>query len=194
MIFESYYWKRDLLKLSRKLTKRKAAIIWNEPDYGEFEKEIMVGFYIIRKLCESYKLSNAIISTKVKGRRIPNKGKIVHLMNNHKYVDLYDFEKAKAEKFDLTFLANQLVHSYVFSPFFSDEEENEINPLAGIHFCSDKFRNEWLFELSVDIIIDIFIRAGNDYPAAGSMIFDNKKKDYKVEWHNDSDRLPKFDQ
>lgn len=193
MVSESYYWKRDLLKLARRLTKRKSTEIWKEPDFGEFEKEIIIGFYIIRKLSDSFKLSNATISTKVRGRRIPNNKKIVHLTNNQRYIDFFDFDKAKTEKFDLTFLANQLVHSYIFSPYSSDEEENDIYPLAGIHFCSDKNRNEWLYELPIDIIIDLFKKAGNDYPPTGSMIFDPTRKDYKVEWHNNSNRLPKVE-
>src|SRR5688572_15709380 len=107
MISESYYWKRDLLKLARKLTKRKSNDFWRESDYGEFEKEIMIGFYIIRKLRHSFKLSNITVSTRVRGRKIPNNGKAIHLLNNHKYSELYNFNKAKRGKFDLPFLANQ---------------------------------------------------------------------------------------
>jgi hypothetical protein len=184
MISESYYWKKDLLKLARKLTKRELSEgFWSESDFGEFEKEIMIGFYIIRKLCSSFKLSNATVSTKIKGRKIPNNGRIVHLMNNHKYTEFYDFDQAKTNKFDLAFLANQLIHSYVFAPYFS-ESEADIFPLAGIHFCSDENRNKWLYELSIETVIALFKKIGEDYPAAGMIEFDEKKKDYKFEWHN----------
>lgn len=178
MIFESYYWKRDLLKLSRKLIKRKSLKIWNNADLAEFEKEIMFGFYAIRKLAESRKLSDATRFTKLTGRKIPNNGKVVHLMNNHRYTDFYNFDQIKANKFDLQFLSNQIVHSYVFSPYFSEVDESDM--LFGIHFNSDKNRNEWLYEISIDIIIDLFKKVGNDYPWDMTLSFDQKKKDYKA--------------
>jgi len=175
MIFESYYWKKDLLKIARKLSKRKTLVIWTDVDFGEFEKEIMFGFYIIRKLADARKLSSSTMSNKLDARKIPNNGKIVHLMNHHRYWEFYDFEKAVVTKLDIKFLLNQIVHSYVFSPYFS---ENENNCLEGIHFTSDKNRNEWLYELNIDIIIASFKDVGNDYPWDITLSFDTNKKDY----------------
>lgn len=120
MIFESHYWKKDLLKLVRKLSKRKLLLIWEESDFAEFEKEIMFGFYAIRKLADAQKLSSSTISNKIEGRKIPNNGNNVHLMNNHRYWEFYDFNKARIEKLDIKFLLNQIVHSYVFCPYFDE--------------------------------------------------------------------------
>jgi len=59
MIIESRYWKKELLKIADKLSKR---LIyrkrWSEAQFGTFEKEIMIGFYIVRKLIEAKKISN----------------------------------------------------------------------------------------------------------------------------------------
>ena len=54
MIGESYYWKKELVKLAIKLDKRtKQKRAWTEAQHGTFEKEITIGFYIIRKLIEA---------------------------------------------------------------------------------------------------------------------------------------------
>lgn len=48
------------------------------------------------------------------------------------------------------------------------------------HFNSDKTRNEWLYEITVDNIIALFKLTGNDYPSHGSFTFDTNKRDYIV--------------
>lgn len=186
MVSESHYWKRELLKLSKKLTKRTLHNrFWTEAQFCTFEKEIMMGFYIIRKLIEAYKLSNQVVSTKVEGIKLANIGKIVHLMNNHKYYEYFDFDNPKQEKFDLLFLSNQIVHSYVFAPAF-----DESFCLSAIHFSSDKDRNKWLYEISITTIISIFDKVGSNYPASSSMYFDETKKDHKVHQKNTADDMP----
>jgi len=147
MIYKSYYWKKELIKLSRKLTKRLTQTNWwTEVQHGTFEKEIMIGFYIIRKLIEANKLSNEIVSTKIKGFKFPNIGKTIHVMNNHRFYEFFNFDNPKPNNFNLIFLANQIVHSYLFSPSFDPEDFS----LNGIHFSSDKDRNTWLYEISID--------------------------------------------
>lgn len=115
MIHESIYWKRELTKLSKKLTARiPYKRFWTGAQNGAFEKEVMNGFYMVRKLLESQKLPNIIASTKLIGRKYPNNGTDVHLMNNHRFFEHYDFDNGKDEKFDLKFLINQIVHKLYF--------------------------------------------------------------------------------
>src|ERR1035437_7645616 len=187
MIYESHYWKKELLKLSKKLTKRLSSTnFWTDAQHGPFEKEIMIGFYIIRKLIEAKKLSNAIVSTKIKVIKLQNIGKTVHLMNAHKYFDYFDFEKPREDKFDLIFLSNQIVHSYIFNPAFDEDDFT----LSAIHFSSDQDRNKWLYELSIEKVIEVFEKVGTNYPASSSMYFDESKKDYKI-YHKDiADDMP----
>ena len=78
MIYESYYWRKELVKLATKLEKRISfSGSWTDSQYGTFEKEIMIGFYMIRKLRDSFKLTNNIISTKISGIKYPSKGNLV---------------------------------------------------------------------------------------------------------------------
>ncbi len=183
MISESYYWKKELVKLSRKLENRKKAKKWwTESQFGTFEKEVMIGFYMIRKLLDAKKLTNALVSKKIKGTKFRNTGIEINWRNNHRYGEFYDFDKPIADKFDLIFLCNQLIHSYIFSPNFDCESEDGIGlkTLRSILFCSDENRNQWLFELHIDDVIKIFHDLGNDYPNSYQRIYDPKKKDYKI--------------
>ncbi len=194
MIHESHYWKTELIKLSKKLTKRiPYQRFWTDAQNGAFEKEIMIGFYIVRKLIESQKLPNRLVSTKITGRKFPNNGTTIHLMNTHRFYDHYDFDKEKTEKFDLKFLINQIIHSYIFSPDFEIDAENGEMTLSTIHFCSDDQRNEWLYELSLTTIIELLEKIGNSHVTNSSMIFDENKKDYRVKHGDEIFIIPEED-
>lgn len=181
MIHESYYWKRELTKLAKKLTNRiPCKRFWTDAQNGAFEKEVMIGFYVVRKLLESQKLPNIIASTKLIGIKYPNNGTDVHLMNNHRFPEHYDFENGKDEKFDLKFLINQIVHSYIFSPNFDIDETNGDMTLSAIHFCSDDHRNKWIYEVSIQTIIELFDKVGQSNVTSAHYFYDHQKKDYKV--------------
>jgi len=188
MIYESVYWKKDLLKLSRKLTKRKRSGIWDEADHADFEKEIMIGFYIVRKLSEAQKLSNETISTKLQGFKIPSNGKKINHLSISQYPEYYDFENLTQAKLDIKLIWNNIIHSYVFSPFFSEE----YNELLGIHFTSDSKRNICLFSLDIEVIIDFFKKVGRDYPMHISMTFNETTGDYK--FHSSSSPILENDE
>ena len=195
MIHESHYWKTELIKLSKKLTKRiPYKRFWTDAQNGAFEKEIMIGFYIVRKLIESQKLPNRLVSTKITGRKFSNNGATVHLMNTHRFYEHYDFDNGKKEKFDLRFLINQIIHSYIFSPDFNINEENGEMTLSAIHFCSDDQRNKWIYELNLSTVIELFDKIGNSHVTNSSMTFDDNKKDYRVVHGDGVIPIPKEDE
>ena len=179
MIFDSELWKRDLVSTSKKLVKLMAYSYWNETDYFRFEKLIMVAFYSIRKLRESGKLSNTTTSSKISIKEYTTKGKVVHFYNAHNYLDYYDFDSPKIVKKDLAYFSNQVIHSYIFSPFFDDNDLGE-QSLRGIHFNSDDNRNLCVYEMSVESLIESFSKVGKDYPAYAEYTYDAKKQDYRI--------------
>jgi len=52
MIYESFPWKEELLKISKSLKSRQIQKRWTSRTSFLFEKEIFTSFYIIRKLIE----------------------------------------------------------------------------------------------------------------------------------------------
>lgn len=209
MIAESCYWRDELLNIANNIKGKSQIIEWTEADNADFEKEIMIGFYIIRKLIEANKLTNRIISTNIKGFKFQSNGKQITFMNNHRFPEFYDLKNRLKNKFDLRFLINQFVHSYIFYPILdfsdpkirdsisdniSDEEyyelyQNKEKKITSIYFNSDDTKDASLYEISINIIINLFEEVGQCDITSMSLIYNPKKKDYDITSSNDSQEI-----
>ncbi|MEX2317230.1 MAG: hypothetical protein WD669_08765 [Pirellulales bacterium] len=65
MINESYYWKNNLCKLATKLRKFSRRKKPGETLLAHFEQTIILGFYSVRKLAESQKLSDSVVAQQI---------------------------------------------------------------------------------------------------------------------------------
>lgn len=211
MIHESYYWKKELLKISKSIKKRiQYNKEWNDKKYAEFEKEIMFGFYIIRKLLEAKKLTSDFDSLKLKCEVFPNNGKKLTLMNYHRFDENYDLEKPTIEKRELRFFINQFVHSYIFSPIISvtDKEveakvnegkltedeiieihENADKELSGIFFNSDNNKNELIFKITIKTVRKLFKKVGKCNITRIELKYNERKEDYNYVRFSGDQRL-----
>jgi len=202
MIHESYYWRNELIQISEKISKKiKIQKNWSDSKFAKFEKNIMLGFYIIRKLMEANKLTSKIGSTKFNLKMYQNNDTKVTRMNNHRFDENYNFENFKIVKRDLKFLINQFVHSYVFVPVISvidektlklmenkeltEDELTEIyedgeRELTGILVNTDTNKNENLFEIDINSIIEIFKNVGECNVTRIEMKYNPKKEDYEI--------------
>ncbi|HEX9938589.1 MAG TPA: hypothetical protein VGB15_15735, partial [Longimicrobium sp.] len=75
MIWESSYWKEDLLKQAEALRKRTTQRRWPEISFARLEQAVMLGFYSIRKLVEARKLSDHVASSAIPVTTYPPTGK-----------------------------------------------------------------------------------------------------------------------
>jgi hypothetical protein len=202
MIHESYYWRNELIQISEKINKKiKIQKNWSDSKFAKFEKNIMLGFYIIRKLMEANKLTNKIGSTKFTLKMYQNNGTEVTRMNNHRFDENYNFENLIIVKRDLKFLINQFVHSYVFVPVISAVDEKTLKlmenkeltedklaeiyedserELTGILVNTDTNKNENLFEIDINSIIEIFKNVGECNVTRIEMKYNPKKEDYDI--------------
>ncbi|WP_027390599.1 hypothetical protein [Chrysiogenes arsenatis] len=164
MIWESCYWKEPLLESALRLSEYSGSESLDESQLVQIEKDIFVGFYTIRKLMDTVKITDSTRDLKVQIDWSPNI-KQVDLLNNHRIDELYDLNKVGKEERKLKFICDQIVHSYIFMP-----EENEYGGLAGFYFTSDKDRQKKIFYIAVQGVIDIFNVVGNDYPSGSEYI------------------------
>ena len=200
MIYESYYWRKELLNISEKITKKiEVKKNWSDSKRAKFEQEIMVGFYIIRKLMEANKLTNKLCSTSISCKIYISKHAKIKRMDRYAFFDNYELEKPKIVKRDLKFFINQFVHSYLFIPIIdltdqesilkmddekiSEEERIEIyengkKELLGIFVNSDENKDKYLYEIDVKTIIKIFQQVGNCVITKVDMTFNPKKGDF----------------
>jgi len=176
MIWESWPWKNELLKsalyLETRMTNQKR---WPESSLVKLEKTIMTGFYSIRKLKEANKLSTSTPDYHLTLHSYECKKTFANCMNWHRLTEFYNLDSAKTETRNLSFICDQIIHSFVFSPLFDED-----NRLFAVYFTSDRGRKKRLLEISIAQVIEVFNLVGNDYPNHSTSVLDPKNNDYKV--------------
>ena len=130
----------------------------------------MIGFYTIRRLRESRKISDRLRNRSVPLQEYGPTGRAIRHLNRTDIDRLYRLDSPKATTKPLDFVANQIIHSYVFTFGF-----NENGHMADLFFSSDKRKSASLFELAVLEIASIFDEVGNNYPSEMKMDFDPVK-------------------
>jgi hypothetical protein len=90
----------------------------------------------------------------------PNRAE-VNWRNNHRIDKLYDLESVHRETRDLEFINGKIIHSFIFIPYVTDKGR-----LDGIFFTSDRDKQNKLYSMTIDDIIAVFERVGNDDPTS----------------------------
>ncbi|MBS1825026.1 MAG: hypothetical protein JST93_06870 [Acidobacteria bacterium] len=175
VIWETTYWKADLLRRASWLETRQSGRRWSKAASGKLEQEVMLGFYSIRKLVEAHKVPDALVAEGMPLRSYPAVGTRVTYFNFHRFPELYDFSRPSNTSRDLRAVCNQVVHSYVFAPLFDTEGQVE-----GVLFNSDRTRDtEILFAAIPDIAI-VFRAVSNCDPSSLHAVFDDRRGDFEV--------------
>jgi hypothetical protein len=174
MIWESSYWKDDLLSLSEKIKTKYRVTPFSEELAVEFEKDIMFALYSVRKLEESGKLSSNSKGIQIEVKSHKNIKNVTRL-NWHRIDELFELGTSINEKLGADKLYNQIIHSYIFLISTDDKEG-----IDGFFFCSDRMRNKKLYYIEL-LELDKFIAiVGNDYPTKEKFDFDESIQDYRV--------------
>ena len=158
MIWESKYWKEPLLKSARYLQRLRLSDRTSERTFVRIEKEVFLGFYSIRKLLDTFKISDSTKAMKFEVAWHPNRLPVDY-MNWHKIEENYDLSIQKSETRDLRFICNQFIHSYIFIPSECD------NRLDGFFVASDRERLTKCYFVKLEQVLQAFRVVGNDYPA-----------------------------
>jgi len=175
MIWESHFWKDDLLKYAAVLQKKTRQKVWRESSGVVVEKTVFLGFYSIRKLFEAKKLSTSFESLEIPALIYPPTGKVVTLMNWHRTEELFEVEKPKMARMALPYLANQVIHSFIFH-----HGVNERGGLSFILLASDHQRKKGLYRISIRQVISVFRKVGKDYPSRGEYHLNRSTGEYRV--------------
>ncbi len=175
MIWESLYWKEELLRKAIALERYSEQHHWPDRALARAERILMTSFFEIRKLCDSRILTDKITRLQVPLKQSPPLGKTIHLLNRHRVTELYDISRASCIKKDLKFVCNQFVHTYVFELLMSRS-----GCLAGAFFSSDSQRLEMLFRIDILTVIRILKLVGHDYPKKSVATFNHDQNDYTV--------------
>ena len=156
MIYDSKFWKDDLLKLAKKLELRLVQKRWSEKSYFAVEKEIFLGFYSIRKLIEAKKISESIANKIYKIYEFKKKSKDINLISED-FSGEFDFSKSKIVEVSVIKICNQFIHSFFFAPLIP-----EGNSLIGFFICSDNKRKTGIYLITIFDIVEIYRLVGNN--------------------------------
>jgi len=175
-MIESCYWKEDLLLHAKRLKPVKTPKRWSEKLVVNFEKELIISFFCIRKLFETYKVSEKSREYRASVFCYAPTGKKITWNNQWDIDEIYDLQKEKKTTKGIIFLANQLIHSCTLFAY----REKDRN-WGGVFACSDFERNKTIYRIPLKEIINIYELVGNDYPSSMTMKWDKKTDDYKIE-------------
>ena len=160
MITESYCWKKPLLSGARVIRRYMDLKSLSDAKFARIEREIFVGFYAVRKLLEATgKVSPETRAMQVSFKWYPKRDgqPLVDWYNRSEFWELYNLDDGRAELRDLLYVANQMVHSFIF--ILSGDDDGH-----GAFFTSDRDKKTRLSFISTAEIVRIFEIVGNDYP------------------------------
>jgi hypothetical protein len=176
VIEESLYWRTDLQRYARTLHAWRHKRLSRDLDWARIERSVMLGFFSIRRLLESYKLSDDTRDLLVQVTQYPFKQASHLTLLNWSNLDRhYDFARPNDSQLSLRELSNQVIHSYVFSL-----ASNSRHRLAGMFVSSEFRRRRSVAYLPAWRIVRLFRRVAADWPDAMDMRWDERFGDFRV--------------
>lgn len=175
-MIESCYWKEELHRIGKILLPVSKPPRWSERRYCVLQRELAVGFFILRRLIELHKFSSATRDTSLSVFFCEKRGKDVTYLNKHEIWKLYNLNQEVATTKKPLYIANQFIHSYT-SLISRDESRN----WRDVYIVSDYDRNDCIWRVPIAEVRRIFTTAAEDYPHLMKMTFNPAKKDFKVE-------------
>lgn len=161
MIYQSTYWKEELFRNAKWLVESLDKKRWTGRGFSKLEKSIMISAYAIRKLHEASKIPPVFMEKDITVGLFNRSDSLMDTLNNHHIEKHYDLSKENATSIKIKYLFNQIIHSYIFCPFFDDQ-----NQFNSILINSDRSRNRGLYNVKLKKLIDIIMYISN-----GNMTF-----------------------
>jgi len=175
LISNSSPWKEECIKIAEKLAKRYGQKKWTERSFFSLEKEVFLGLFAVRKLMESNKVTDVVKNGKVELSIYPANDKLITLLNQHDFPELYDLYSGKKKKVSYWDICNQFIHSSIFAPFVPNGTS-----LVGFYIASDRTKKEHIYYVQLKVLVEMLEIVGNDSPQHVEFSFDKKVNDYRV--------------
>ncbi len=144
MIYESAPWKNEVIRIANKIECRKNQKRWTEQSFFLLEKEVFLGFFCIRKLMESNKISTNLQKENIELAVYPVGEKAITLLNQDDFSELYNLCDGNVEMISYWNICNQFIHSSIFAPFIPTGKS-----LIGIYMASDWAKKKKLYYISI---------------------------------------------
>ena len=159
MVIESRFWKEDLVEYVRRFQPSKRPPRWTERMVVNFEKDVTLALFMVRRLEEAGKFSSNMSKHRVTLYRCSFVGRPHRLI--FKDIDeLYHLEDEEKISRDVIFLCNQFIHAD-FTYAIRGEDRN----WKGLYTSSDYEKQKWVYRVDISEIIKVLKLASEDYPS-----------------------------
>jgi hypothetical protein len=148
---------------------------WTERAVCTVEMDLMIGFFMVRRLIELHKVSSRVIDFRMEVYSCPNVGKDVTMLNRGSIDELYKLENERREVKKPLYVANQFIHAYV-SFVVTDQTRN----WWSVYIVSDFDRNDCIWRVPIRTIRELFLRVSQDDLPSMTFTFNPQKRDYDV--------------
>jgi hypothetical protein len=152
LIYESWPWRDELLRVAARLEGRKAQVRWPEQSFYLVERDLMQGAFAVRRLIESFKVPDSVRDSHHRVQTFNRIGPVPDVWNRYELPELYDMEHPSVAEIPLLVLCNQVIHSWLFVLSFTEIDRR----FDGVFIASDKQRRRSLYFVEIDVIVGMF--------------------------------------
>ena len=174
-MIESFYWKEELARIANSIRASRGPVRWTERAHCVVERDLMIGFFMVRHLIELHKVSSATRDMLMNVFSCPSRGKPIHFMNAHDIDEVYDLEKERAQVKKPLYVSNQFIHACT-SYVVRDGSRN----WSDVYIVSDYDRNTCIWRIPVSEVRRLFRVAASDDVREMRLLYNAQKGDYDV--------------
>ncbi|NVK45172.1 MAG: hypothetical protein HWE33_02620 [Rhodobacteraceae bacterium] len=175
MVIESHYWREDLKHYARSFAPKKRPPRWSERLVVNFEKDVTIALFMVRRLAEAGRFSSKMRDHRVNLSRFRFNGR-PHRLIYKDICELYDLSTEEAVFKDVGFLCNQFIHAG-----FTYAHRGGDRNWEGLYTSSDFEKKRWVYWVPITEIIKVLELAVLDYPSSMRMSYDADKEEWVVQ-------------
>lgn len=172
---ESQYWKEFLASTAEELSWEKTPKRLTERRLEIMERDVILCFFIIRRLIELHRVSRKTIDFEFEIYSCSYNGRRLSPISRHWFEKSYDLENEKTLHKKTIYIANQFIHSFLFLMIY-DETRN----CDSFYVVSDYDKKNCIWRIPARQVYDCFKTASEDYLGGFSYKYDEAKDDYIV--------------
>ena len=174
-MIESIYWKEYLGQIAKSLRQMSRPPRRTERTCAIVERDITVGFFIVRRLIELNKVSSRTTKRHITCFSYQSTGKSVTALNHTDLERLYDLRQEASHRKAPAYVANQFIHARTCF-LLRDQSRNWSDCLV----VSDYDKDDFIWRIPVAEIKVLFELAAGDFPNKVEASFNTKKRDYDI--------------
>ena len=156
---ESQYWKEELARIAKTLEPVENPPERTERAHCTVERDLCVGFFIVRRMIELYKVSSITRTFQMKVYYSKCVTDLLPIVPCAMDDGVYDFDGERSVVKTPKDIANQFIHSCL-SLVLQDETRN----WAEVFTVSNKDRHKHVWRIPIAKVVRLFEQAAKDYP------------------------------